>query len=279
MAEEKFARLKEAILRHESLLVAFSGGVDSALLLKVAYDLLGSRAAGCTALTPSLSQEEKVSAQQTALEIGAPFFTIEYDELLIPGYKSNDERRCFLCKSTLFSHLKRAAIEKGFRSIAYGANHDDLNEFRPGMKAAEEFQIAAPLLEAGLTKEEIRRLGKALGLSVWNKPALACLSSRIPFGMEITPRRLSQVEQGEAVLRKFGFIQCRVRHHDPVARIEVSPEEIGRFLESGIKESVVHELKKIGFQFITLDLEGYRPGSVSGITGINGKNDDVRERS
>jgi uncharacterized protein len=265
MLEEKFTRLKEAILRHESLLVAFSGGVDSALLLKVADDLLGSRVAGCTALTPSLSQEERVSARQVALEIGAAFFTIEYDELSIPGYASNQLNRCFLCKSTLFSHLKKAAIEKGFRSIAYGANHDDLNEFRPGMKAAEDFKIAAPLLEAGLTKEEIRRLGRELGLSVWNKPALACLSSRIPFGTEITPFRLLQVEQGEAVLRKFGFNQCRVRHHDPIARIEVPAGEIGRFLESGVREAVVLALKQIGYKWITVDLEGYRPGgSIAG---------------
>lgn len=260
MIEKKFARLKEAILGHDSLLVAFSGGVDSSLLLKVAYDLLGSKAAGCTALTPSLSQEERLSAQRVALEIGAPFFTIEYDELSIPGYASNQSNRCFLCKSTLFSHLKKAAAEKGFQMIAYGANHDDLKEFRPGMKAAEDFKIAAPLLEAGLTKEEIRQLGKELGLSVWNKPALACLSSRIPIGLEITSQRLLQVEQGEAVLRKYGFNQCRVRHHDSMARIEVSLEDLGRFLEPGIREAVVFLLKEIGYQWITVDLEGYRPG-------------------
>ncbi len=269
MLEEKFTRLKEAILRHESLLIAFSGGVDSAFLLKVAYDLLGTKTAGCTAVTPSLSQEEKASAQQVALEIGAPYFTIEYDELSIPGYASNQSNRCFLCKSTLFSHLKAVAIEKGFQSIAYGANHDDLNEFRPGMKAADDFKIAAPLLEAGLTKEEIRHLGKALGLSVWNKPALACLSSRIPFGTEITPQNLLEVEKAESILHRSGLNHVRVRHHGSIARIEVSKEEISRLLDPGLRESIVQDLKKIGFKFITLDLEGYRPGSVSGIRGIN----------
>ncbi|MBI1822371.1 MAG: ATP-dependent sacrificial sulfur transferase LarE [Nitrospirae bacterium] len=271
MLDQKFQRLKQLIAQHHSLLVAFSGGVDSALLLKVSHDVLGEKAAACTAVSPTLAQQEKESTLQVAGEIGANHFFIEYDELDIPGYSLNQENRCYLCKTELFTKLKELALEKGFQAVAYGANQDDLKEFRPGMKAAREFGIHAPLLDAGLNKEEIRTLSRRLGLSIWNKPAAACLSSRIPYGTEITHQRLTEIEAAEAVLKKYGFIQCRVRHHENIARIEVSREEFPRLLDPGLRESVVQELKKIGFQFITLDLEGYRPGSVSGITGINGK--------
>ncbi|MFI5303985.1 MAG: ATP-dependent sacrificial sulfur transferase LarE [Nitrospiria bacterium] len=268
MLEQKFARLKKRIIRHDSLLVAFSGGVDSGLLLKVAYDLLGPRAAGCTAISPSLSLEEKESARNTAREIGAPYFIVEYDELSIPGYISNNENRCYLCKTTLFNHLIKVAKEKGFQSIAYGANHDDLNEYRPGMHAAREMSISAPLLEAELTKPEIRRLGRQLGLSIWNKPAAACLSSRIPTGSEITLQKLRQVEQAESILHGFGFNQVRVRHHDSIARIEMMKEEFHGLLEIGLIEKIVSELKKVGFKFVVLDLEGYRPAGLVPITSL-----------
>ena len=272
MALQKFEQLKQSIAKHRSLLVAFSGGVDSALLLKAAYDVLGDKAAACTAVSPTLTRQEKESALRVAREIGVAHFFIEYDELDIPGYSLNRENRCYLCKTELFTKLKEFALEKGFEAVAYGANLDDLKEFRPGMKAAGEFEIHAPLLEAGLTKEDIRQISKELGLTVWNKPAAACLSSRIPYGTEITHRRLTEVEEAETVLRAHRFIQLRVRHHESTARIEVAREEIGRLFDPELREKIVSDLKKIGFKFITVDLEGYRPGGVSGITGINGKN-------
>jgi uncharacterized protein len=263
MLEEKLALLKKEISRHESLLVAFSGGVDSGLLLKVAFDLLGTRAAGCTALSPSLPHEEKISAEKSAREIGAPYFTIEYDELAIPGYSSNSKDRCYLCKSTLFGHLQKVASEHGFQAIAYGANHDDLNEFRPGMRAADEMTVFAPLLHCGITKEEIRQLSRQLGLSIWNKPASACLSSRIPIGMEITHQKLAQVESAELWLRQCGFLQVRVRHHGEFARIEIAKEEMPHLLNSSLREGIVAQLKSLGFKWVTVDLEGYRPGGAN----------------
>ncbi|MHB8481335.1 MAG: ATP-dependent sacrificial sulfur transferase LarE [Nitrospiria bacterium] len=264
MLHQKFERLKQLIAKHHSLLVAFSGGVDSALLLKVAYDILGKKAAACTAVSPTLTRQEKESTLEVAREIGVSHFFIEYDELDIPGYSLNQENRCYLCKTELFTKLKKFALEKGFETVAYGANRDDLKEFRPGMKAAGEFEIPAPLLDAGLTKEDIRQISRELGLTVWNKPAAACLSSRIPYGTEITHRRLTEVEEAEAVLRAHGFIQFRVRHHESVARIEAAQEEIGRLLDPELRKKILSDLKKTGFKFITVDLEGYRPGSLSG---------------
>jgi uncharacterized protein len=265
--EQKYKTLKEIILKYDSLLVAFSGGVDSALLLKVAHDLLGQRSAGCTAVSSTLPRQEKEASRQVAVEIGAAHFFVEYDELAIPGYAENLENRCFLCKSELFIHLKKTALEKGFQTVAYGANHDDLKEYRPGIEAAREFQIAAPLLEASMTKEEIRQLSRKLGLSIWDKPAMACLSSRIPYGVEINPRRLAEVEKAESVLKGHGFIQCRVRHHDAIARIELSEDEMLRLFDKSLRQKVIADLKEIGFKFVTIDLEGYRPGSLSGRPG------------
>lgn len=264
MLEYKLNRIKSELSQYESLLVAFSGGVDSGLLLKIAFDLLGNKAAGCTAISPSFPRTERASAETTVREIGAPYFTIEYDELEIPGYTSNRENRCYLCKSTLFGHLRKVAVENGFKTIAYGANHDDLNEFRPGMRAADDMTISAPLLRNGLTKSEIRQLSCRLGLSIWNKPASACLSSRIPMGHEITHQKLLQVENAESQLHIAGFQNVRVRHHDEIARIEVPKEEMHLFLNSHLRTEIVSQLKKEGFKWVTLDLEGYRPGGGNG---------------
>jgi uncharacterized protein len=266
MFEKKLALLKKEISRHESLLVAFSGGVDSGLLLKVAFNLLGTKAAGCTALSPSLPQAERLSAEKSAREIGAPYFIIEYDELAIPGYSSNSKDRCYLCKSTLFRHLKKVASEHGFQAIAYGANHDDLNEFRPGMRAADEMTVFAPLLQCRITKEEIRQMSRQLGLSIWNKPASACLSSRIPIGMEITHQKLAQVESAELWLRQRGFLQIRVRHHGEFARIEIAKEEMPLLLKNDLVDEIIIQLKSIGFKWVTIDPEGYRPGGANSST-------------
>ncbi|HXN07791.1 MAG TPA: ATP-dependent sacrificial sulfur transferase LarE [Nitrospiria bacterium] len=264
MSEQKFLSLQKSIRSRESLLIAFSGGIDSALLLKVAFDLLGNKVAACTAISPSLPERELLEARKFTQNLGVRHYMIEYDELEIPGYSDNGSDRCYLCKRELFSRMNFLAKEKGFFSMAYGANLDDLKETRPGMKAAGEFQVAAPLLEAGFAKSDIRLLARELGLSVWNKPAMACLSSRIPSGSLITHSKLKQVEAGEQVLRNAGFGQVRVRHHDGIARIEILISDLSRFEDAGLRDAVVKSFKEIGFQYVTLDLEGYRAGSVSG---------------
>ena len=260
--EEKYLALKRIIASRNSLLVAFSGGVDSALLLKVAFDTLGEKTAACTALSPTFPETEQAEARQFGKTLGVRHYFIEYDELEIPGYAENGAERCYLCKTALFSRVSRLATEKNFSAVAYGANLDDLKEYRPGMKAAGEFQVSAPLLEAGFSKAEIRALAKKLGLPLWDKPALACLSSRIPSGTTITLDRLRQVERAESVLREAGFRQCRVRHHDTVARIEIPASEIVRLEEPELRRKIVAEIKAAGYRFVTVDLEGYRAGSV-----------------
>lgn len=243
-----------------SSIVAFSGGADSSLLAKVAFDLLGQRALAVTAVSPSLPKREREEAERITREIGIPHLFIESREMEDERFKENSIERCYFCKSELFERLKEIAAQRGFQSILYGGNLDDENDFRPGSKAALQSGGKAPLKEAELTKEEIRIISKELGLSTWDKPAMACLASRIPFGEEITLQKLHQIESAEEALADMGFKQFRVRHHGEIARIEIGADELERIADSELRRRMIDHVREAGFKFITIDLEGYRTG-------------------
>ncbi len=259
----KLEKLRGILRETDTLLIAFSGGVDSTFLLKVSFDTLGSNAAAITVRSPTYPERELKEAVRLASVIGVAHFIVESNELEIPNFSDNTEKRCYYCKSELFRISLDKARSLGFKYVADGSNSDDLMDFRPGSVAATELGIRSPLQEAGLKKEEIRLLSKELELPTWNKPSFACLSSRFPYGTKITEERLDKVRKGEDLLRKLGFIQFRVRYHGNTVRIEVEPEQIGLLLEEGARKKVVTGFKKIGFVYITLDLEGYRTGSMN----------------
>jgi len=261
--EAKFNRLKDIIKEMGSLLVAFSGGVDSSFLLKVASDILGNRVVAVTAASPTYPSREIESAKEIAGLLGVKHILITSNELDIPGFSSNPTNRCYFCKNALFQKLKEKASELGLNHVADGSNYDDTKDFRPGRDAARELGIRSPLIETGLTKNEIRSLAKKLSLPNWDKPSFACLSSRFPYGTEITPMRLRQVENCENIIREMGFRQFRVRYHNEVARIEVGRDELQRFYDNKIWDNIINGFKANGFVYITLDLEGYRTGSMN----------------
>lgn len=257
--EQKVVRLRQALRDLGGAVVAFSGGVDSAYLLAAAHDVLGDRCVGATAVSPSLAQDELGAARRIAAWIGARHVVVKTDEYEDPRYRRNDAQRCYFCKHALFTRLAALATEHGLSAVAYGANVDDLGDYRPGMRAAGEFAVRAPLLDAGLTKAEIRALARARGLEVWDKPASPCLASRIPHGTPVTITALRQVEAGERVLRDLGFREVRVRHHGEVARIEVPPGEVGRLRALG--PQVAAALRAIGFRDAIVDPRGLRSGA------------------
>jgi uncharacterized protein len=261
MQNEKVQKLKEILAGLGSVVVAFSGGTDSSLVLKVAHDVLGDQAVAMTAVSASLPASDRLEAGQIASQIGAQHILVESAETSDPAYLENTPNRCFFCKKETYGKLAAYVEQHGFHAIVDGTNADDLGDFRPGRKAAGEFHVRSPLLEAGFTKAEIRSLSKELGLPNWDKPAAACLSSRIPYGTTITLEALSQVERAEAFLHNLGLIQLRVRHHGPVARIEAEPEDFPRLLEH--REEVVTSLKAIGYTFVSLDLAGFHSGSMN----------------
>ncbi|MFC1698584.1 ATP-dependent sacrificial sulfur transferase LarE [Candidatus Omnitrophota bacterium] len=260
---EKLAVLKNILLSMESVLVAYSGGVDSTLLVKVAKDVLLDNVLAVTAQSETYPAREVKAAKEYAGIIGVKHIIINTSELNNEDFAANSPQRCYYCKSELFAKLNELAKKYGIKYVADGSNYDDTKDFRPGAKAAAELSVRSPLKEAGFTKQEIRILSKELNLPSWDKPAFPCLSSRFPYGNRITSPELIRVDQAEELLSTLGFSQLRVRVHGAIARIEVPKEEIPLFFGSGISEKAVAELKKLGYAYITVDLEGYRMGSMN----------------
>ncbi|HEX6819696.1 MAG TPA: ATP-dependent sacrificial sulfur transferase LarE [Ktedonobacterales bacterium] len=259
----KYARLRTILHDLQSVLVAYSGGVDSALLLKVATDVLGARAVGALASSPAYDEEETTDAEQLAERMGARLVRLQTDELDDPRYVANGADRCYFCKAELFEKLEPLARKLGLLAIAYGMNRDDRKDWRPGQRAAREHAVRAPLDEAELTKTDVRALARHLGLPVWDKPALACYSSRIPYGTPVTVEALTQIGRAERALRQLGLRQVRVRHHGQVARIELDPTDFACLLEGELREQVVSGVRAAGYLYVTLDLAGYRSGSLN----------------
>ncbi len=263
--EKKQERLEEQLGRMPSLIVAYSGGVDSAYLAYAAHHALGERMLAVTALSASYSARDRAEAEKCVARYNFRHEFISTDELANPSYRANQADRCYFCKDELFAKLDELAGERGFAGVAYGINHDDLGDWRPGQQAAREHKVLTPLLDAGLTKAEIRELSRRVDLPVWDRPASACLSSRIAYGIEVTPERLAIVEKGEDALRALGFRQFRVRYHEQLVRLEISHEEMPRALSTEMTRKFVEIFKELGFKFVTLDLEGYRTGSMNSL--------------
>lgn len=247
----------------DSVVVAYSGGIDSTVVLKVAHDQLHEKAIGITAVSPTFPSIELETAERVAREIGARHEIAQTDQLVIEDFVKNDAERCFHCKTDLYQLLGARRESHAAAYTVDGTNLDDLSDDRPGIKAAREWGVRSPLVEAELTKADVRALAKVLGLSNWDKPAAACLSSRIPRGSLITLEKLHRVEEAEAILQREGFRHLRVRNHGDLARIELAQEEVLRLIESDRCARVSEKLKELGFKFVTVDLEGYRPGGVT----------------
>jgi uncharacterized protein len=274
-ADEKEKLLLSRLATLPSLLIALSGGADSAYLAWAANHALGDRALSLTALSASFSVYDRAQVLEFVQALRLPHELVETHELENPAYRANSSDRCYFCKDELFSVLDEIARHRGFAAVAYGVNADDTLDFRPGHRAATEHQVLAPLLDAGLHKAEIRALSQRAGLPTWDRPASACLSSRLPYGTEVTPERLSLIERGETALRELGFRQFRVRLHDKLARVEISLDELPRAMTPDMAAAISERLKASGFTYVALDLDGYRQGSLN--EGLARKTDAARK--
>ena len=261
--DQKELRLLEQLAEFPSAIVALSGGADSAYLAWAANRAIGDHALSVTALSPSYSAHDRTVVEGFVRRLGVRHEFIETHEMENPKYRANAADRCYFCKDELFTVLDVMAQERGFAAVAYGVNADDALDFRPGHRAATEHRVLAPLLDARLHKAEIRLLSQRAGLPTWDRPASACLSSRLPYGTEVTPERLALVERAEAALRELGFRQFRVRLHEKLARVEIAPEEMPRAMSPEMAASIAARLKAAGFTYVALDLEGYRQGSLN----------------
>ncbi len=267
-AEQKLHLLEARLAELGSLMVAYSGGVDSAFLAATAHRVLGSRMIAVLADSPSLARRDFEQACEFARERQMPLHIVETGELERPEYQRNDAARCFHCKDTLFAAMETLGPKLGFERIAYGMNADDTRDFRPGQRAAEEHEVLAPLADAGLTKMEIRALARAAGYPLWDRPAAPCLSSRVEYGRAVTREVLTQVEKAEESLRQLGFRELRVRHHGELARVEIVRAELPRALTMEMLDAITSALKRAGFQYVTLDCAGFRSGSMNAVLPV-----------
>ena len=260
-AREKLERLRELLAGTDRAVVAFSGGVDSTFLLRVATDVLGDRVTALTAVSPSMPEDDRTRAKALAAAMGVRQIVIESHELDDPNYTANPSNRCYFCKSELFRICEEQARALGVQAILDGTNLDDLADHRPGRAAADERGVGSPLVEAGLTKADIRALSREMGLSTWDQPSSPCLSSRIPYGMPVTPEALARIHACERILGEMGFCEVRVRHHDTLARIEVGKADLDRFFDPLLRAEILDHFRKEGYVYVTLDLAGFRSGS------------------
>lgn len=263
LLDEKLELLKHIIRKKGSAAVAFSGGVDSTFLIRVAKEVLGDKLIAVTASSSTYPERELNEAIKYAKDFGVKHIIISSEELDIEGFASNPKNRCYYCKKELFTKVKEVALENGIEYVFDGSNLDDNGDYRPGMLAAKELLVISPLKEAGLTKKDIRDLSKEYGLATWNKPAFACLSSRFPYGNKITLPKLKMIDKAEQFLLDMGIRQVRVRHHGEIARIEVAPEEREKFFNIEFMDKISSKFKEIGFIYTTLDIAGYRTGSMN----------------
>lgn len=260
---DKLTKLKEELIKYDKLAVAYSGGVDSTFLLKVAHEVLGDKVVALTADSCFFTKDERRSTKDFCNKEGIQHVFVEVDVLSDKNIKLNPPNRCYYCKSRIFSAMKQAANSIGITTVAEGSNMDELSDYRPGLKAIHELAVISPLRTAGLYKEEIRILSRNIGLDTWQNPSMACLASRIEYGEELTDESLRRIEQAEKLLRDMGFSQCRVRKHGSIARIEVLPEEIKSLLDDNRRTLVVEGLQAMGFSYVTIDMKGFRAGSMN----------------